>query len=204
MSLIHCNQGLIRMIGSVEGQEGRRQSDRRNVMITTREEERRATQDCCHNMRLFSAKLKACFKFSTRRVETRTQLWLKHLAGATKSHEPNKTLSLWNTTHRLLEEEDWQRSDQRHVSQQGLHHHPHGPVKLAGEENVLGNRDTDRKVAHNKTVEKRWKRCNMGCFVLEGLALAPPLSIYKNEPYWSFSGWIWAAYAFVTLHRFQS
>lgn len=37
MSLIHCD--LISMIGFVERQEGRRQLERRNALITTKDEE---------------------------------------------------------------------------------------------------------------------------------------------------------------------
>lgn len=59
------------------------------------------------------------------------------------------------TTHRLLEEEDGQCSDQRHVAQQGLHHHPHGSVKLDGEENMLGTSHTHRNVRHNQTFDNR-------------------------------------------------
>lgn len=55
---------LIWVIGSVEGEEGRRLSDRWKVLITTRGEEKEETQKYCHNLCLFSTNLKFYLKFS--------------------------------------------------------------------------------------------------------------------------------------------
>lgn len=84
------------MRGSVEEQEGRRQWERRNAMITTKEEEGKEETPELPPSMLFTQylslfhKLQILLQISTSHVNSRMQPWLKTLVAA-KHHQPNKT-----------------------------------------------------------------------------------------------------------------